>query len=102
MKKYKLNSYAGKKQQIILNELFMLAEITQCPETGLWRRGALTAAFAKDLLSKEDRPIQQLIDDLEQRVLSLELEAKKSNIKLSGGARARLDKLIEKKKTIYK
>lgn len=102
MKKYNLHSYAGKKQQIILNELFALAEITQCQETGLWRRGALTVGFAKDLLTKEDRPIQELIDDLEGKVLNLEAEAKKANIKLSGGARARLDKLIEKKKLIYK
>lgn len=101
MKRYELFAYAGERQRTILFELEKLGEITRNPETLMWRRGAHECSLAKDLLSKTDAPLDELVDDLEKDVLRIEGEASMKVVMLTGSARQRLNALKEKRKFIY-
>lgn len=95
MKHHGLTEKAGKRQKKLLIEMSNLAEITLNRETGLWRRGALTTRYAKDLLESRDKTIYEHIQDLEPYVLRLEKEAKILGIELQGGGRSRLNMLYK-------
>lgn len=82
--RYELTKYAGKKQSIILKELHYQGIIIQDAETGLWQRNGLTCSFAKELLLKTDKPLQQKIKELEALATRLEADAKKINHVLNG------------------
>lgn len=96
----KLTSGAGDRQKRLLLELEKQAIICLNKETGYWMRGPLNCVVAKDLLLPTDKTIQEQINELEPNVLSIEKEAEKLGIKLSGSARKKLKYLYEKRRII--
>ena len=87
----------GKRQAQLLIELEKQAIVCLNRENGYWMRGALSCRIAKDLLLPTDKTIDEQINDLEPDVLRLEKEAGKRGIKLSGGARDKLNGLYKLK-----
>ena len=98
---YPLIQGAGKRQKCLLLELEKQAIICQNKENGLWMRGALACRLAKDLLLPNDKTVDEQIKELQPSVLRLEKEAEKTDVKLTGYAREKLNKLYEQKKEIY-
>lgn len=92
-----LTEKAGSRQKCLLIELEKQAIICLNRETGLWMRGALVCYYAKDLLLKSDKTIDEQIKELEPSVLRLEQEAVRLNIVISGVARNKLNNLYNLK-----
>jgi len=102
MGKYKpLEAGTGTRQKVLLRELHAQGVITINRETNLWTRGPYSSKTAKSLLTSSDQTIDEQIKGLEPAVLRLEADAKSMGVKLSGGAREKLNKMYELKKSIY-
>lgn len=91
---------AGGRQKILLFELYYLGIISFNMENDFWQRGALTSKFAKSLLDKNDKTLDEQIKDIEPFIIRLEQEAANNNHTLNGSARKKLDSLYKLKQEI--
>jgi len=55
----------------LLGELYCVAEIVWLAESGLWARDARTARKAKDLIRKDDRTIEERMEEMAETILAL-------------------------------
>ena len=92
-----INTKAGSRQRLLLNELGKQGIIIMNRETGYWERDGKCCKYAKDLLYKNDKSIDEMIADYEPYVIALETSAEKNHTKLSGAARNKLECLYKLK-----
>lgn len=97
----KLLAGAGARQRLLLLELQSQAVICLNRDTGFWERGGLASKYAKNLLLKSDKTIDEQIKNIEPFILRNEADAKRLNVKLSGYGRSKLNNLYQIKQNIY-